>query len=70
MGTALCRLLLSCGCLLLSVCGADPDDVKKAREEMGSADPSSLLAGMLAVDSRAPTTVTTTVTTTSGATLG
>ena len=47
MGTALCRLLLSCGCLLLSVCGADPDDVKKAREEMGSADPSSLLAGML-----------------------
>ena len=33
--------------MLLSVCGADPDDVKKAQEEMGSADPSSLLAGML-----------------------
>ncbi|CAI5726404.1 unnamed protein product [Hyaloperonospora brassicae] len=27
--------------------GMDPDDVKKAQEEMGSADPSSLLAGML-----------------------
>jgi hypothetical protein len=37
-------LVTDCVFLLLA---ADPEEMKKAQEEMGSTDPSSLLAGML-----------------------